>query len=74
MNEIIKKGYKLIKVALAKMINKGKGNWVKNLPITLLANHYITKATTGLSLFYIIYSKEAVLPIELFISTWRILK
>ena len=56
VNSIIERGYRLIKAALVKLTNRGKGSWLESLYMVLLANRYITKAMTGLTLFYIIYS------------------
>ena len=47
---------------------------MENLLTALLADYYIAKATTGFSPFYMMYGKEAVLPIKLSIPTWRMLK
>ena len=73
-NGMIERGHRPIKAALAKLTNRGKGSWLESLHAVLLADRYTTKATTGLTPFYIIYSQEAVLPIELSIPTWQVLE
>ena len=68
-NSMIERGYRPIKAALVKLTNRGKGSWLESLYMVLLADRCTTKATTGLTSFYMMYSQEAVLPIELSIPT-----
>ena len=72
-NRIIERGYKPIKAALAKITDGGEGNWVENLHAVVLADRCTTKSTTGLTPFYILYGREAVLPIKMSVPTWRVL-
>ena len=73
-NGMIERGHRPIKAALAKLTNGGKGSWLESLHAVLLADRCTTKATTGLTPFYMMYGQEAVLPIELSIPTWRVLE
>lgn len=59
--------------ALAKMTNGGLENWVKNLSTVLFANRTSIHQPTGKTPFWVVYGREAVLPIELKFRTWRIL-
>ena len=66
-NKIVKRGYKLIIDILAK-INKSKKekrDQVRNLLIVILIKRSIIKVTIGCALFYLIYSREAILPIKI---------
>ncbi len=72
-NGMIERGHKPIVDALSKISEGGSTNWVRNLPAVLLADRSTVRTSTGLIPYYICCASEPVLPIELEISTWRIL-
>jgi hypothetical protein len=51
-----------------------KKPWVDLLPYILFTNRVTIYKPTGFTPFYIVYSREAVLPIETRFPTWRILE
>src|SRR5438045_3127242 len=55
------------------MMDGGIGNWVTNLPAVLLAEWTTVHQPTGQTPFYVVYGREAVLPVELRHPTWRVL-
>lgn len=73
-NGMIERGHRSLKAALAKMTDGGEGSWLDNLHAVLLADRCTVKSTTGFTPFYILYGREAVLPIEITLPTWRVLK
>ena len=58
-------GHNPITEALAHMTDGGIGNWVTNLPAVLLAERTTVRQPTGQTPFYVVYGREAVLPVEL---------
>jgi hypothetical protein len=56
------------------MTDGGLGSWVKNLPTMLFADRTSIHQPTGKTPFWVVYGREAVLPIELKFRTWRILE
>ena len=72
-NGMVERGHKPIVDALAKLTDGGLGNWVKNLPTVLFAERTTVHQPTGRTPFWVVYGREAVLPIELKFRTWRIL-
>jgi hypothetical protein len=73
-NGMVERGHKPIVDALAKMTDGGLGNWVKNLPTVLFLDRTSIHQPTGKTPFWVVYGREAVLPIELKFRTWRILE
>ena len=73
-NGMIERGHRPIVEALARMTDGGIKNWVANLPAVLLADRTTVHGPTGRTPFWVIYGREAVLPIELKFRTWRILE
>src|SRR3981081_3424702 len=71
---MVERGHKPIVDALAKMTDGGLGNWVRNLSSVLFADRTTTHQPTGRTPFWVVYGREAVLPIELKFRTWRILE
>ena len=63
-NGMVERGHKPIVDALAKMTDGGLGNWVKNLPTVLFADRTSIHQPTGKTPFWVVYGREAVLPIE----------
>ncbi len=72
-NRMIERGHKPIVDALSKMSDGGCKNWVQNLPSVLWVDRSTVRTSTGLDPYYINCGSEPVLPIELEISTGRIL-
>ena len=73
VNGMIERGHKPITEALARMTDGGIGNWVMNLPAVLLADRTTVHQPTGQTPFFMVYGREAVLPVELRYPTWRVL-
>jgi hypothetical protein len=71
---MVERNHKPIVDALAKLTDGGLGNWVRNLPSMLFADYMSVHQPTGKSPFWVVYRREAVLPIELKFQTWRILE
>lgn len=69
---IIKQGYKALMDFFFKF-GLGGNHWVTLLPIALLANRTTIHAPTGFTPFFYIYGREAILPIEICFTSWRIL-
>lgn len=72
-NGMIERGHKPITDALSKMTSGGIQPWVPLLHAVLFADRVSTRVSTGQSPFYLSYGSEAILPVEMDISTWRIL-
>jgi hypothetical protein len=72
-NGMIERGHKPIVEALARMTDGGLGNWVRNLSMVLLADRTTVHQPTGKTPFFMVYSREAVLLVELKYPTWRVL-
>jgi hypothetical protein len=70
---MVERGHRPITEALAYMTNGGLSSWVKNLPIVLLADRTTVHQPTGKTPFFMVYGREAVLPVELKYPTWRVL-
>jgi hypothetical protein len=73
-NGMVERGHKPITDALAKMTDGGLGSWVQNLSTVLFADRTSIHQPTGKTPFWVVYGREAVLPIELKFRTWRILE
>ncbi len=73
-NGMVERGHKSIVDTLAKMTEGGLGNWVWNLSSVLFAERTSMHQPTGRTPFWVIYGREAVLPIELKFRTWRVLE
>ena len=58
-----------IRNALLKM----EGPWVENLSVVLLAERTLVKDNTSFTPYYLMFSEEAILPLETIIPIWRIL-
>ena len=66
-------GHNPIIEALAHMTDGGIGNWVVNLSAVLLTDQMTIHQPTGWTPFSMVYGREAVLPVELWHLTWRVL-
>ena len=64
VNRMIKVGHKAFKEALMTLTNGGKGKWTRHLHAVLLADRTSVHGPTGYTPFYMVYGREAVLPIE----------
>ncbi len=71
---IIERGHKPIVDALSKMSDGGSTNWVQNLPAVLWEDQSTVRTSTSLTPYYICCGSEPVLPIELEVPTWQILR
>jgi len=71
---MIERGHKPITDALAKLIDGGLGSWVRNLSTVLFADQTSIHQPTRRTPFWVVYGREAVLPIELKFRTWRVLE
>jgi hypothetical protein len=72
-NGMIERGHRPITEALARMTKGGSKGWVKALPAVLLADRTTIHGPTGETPFFMLYGREAILPIELRYPTWRVL-
>ena len=61
---MIERGYLSLVNGLAKLQNKGEGNWVDNL-YSILWTDRTTINNTRYTLYYLEYGQDAVLPIDL---------
>jgi hypothetical protein len=59
--------------ALRALTGGGKEDWTTHLHAVLLADRTTVHAPTGHTPFYMVYGREAILPIETMYPTWRIL-
>ena len=73
-NGMVERGHNPITEALACMTEGSKGNWVTNLPAVLLADRTTVHQPTGMTPFFMVYGREAVLPVEMRHPTWRVLE
>jgi hypothetical protein len=71
---MVERGHKPIVDALAKLMDGGFGNWVRNLLSVLFADCTLVHQPTGKTPFWVVYRREAILPVELKFQTWRILE
>jgi hypothetical protein len=55
------------------MTDGGLGSWAKNLPAVLLADRTTVHQPTGKTPFFMVYGREAVLPVEMRYPMWRVL-
>jgi hypothetical protein len=74
-NGIIKRGHRPLTNGLSKIIKgeKDRKKWRTHLHLVLFANQTIINSITGHTLFYLVYSREAILPVEGRFPTWQIL-
>jgi len=63
---LVERGHQQIIDGLAKLGPK----WVKNLPLVLWADRIITRASTGFTLYRLVFGQDCVLPIELIAASW----
>ncbi len=64
---------KIICDGIKKKLNKAKGLWVDELPNVLWSIRTTAKNSTGESPFMLVYGAEAVLPIEMYEPTLRVM-
>ena len=72
MNGVVEAANKNIKKIVAKMTNTYK-DWHEKLPFALHAYQTAIRTSTRATLFSLVYEMEAVLPIEVEISSLRVL-
>jgi hypothetical protein len=70
---MVERGHKPITDALAKLTDGRLGNWVRNLSTVLFADRTSVHQPTSRTPFWVVYGREAVLPIKLKFRTWHIL-
>ena len=71
-NGMVERGHRSISEALSKM-GGGRRRWRKNLAAVLLAERTSIHRPTGVTPFFLIYGREAILPIDTRYATWRLL-
>ena len=64
-NGIVEREHNLIIEALACITDSSKGNWVTNLLVVLLVDCTIVHQPIGRTLFFVVYSREVVLLVEM---------
>ena len=72
-NGMIERGHQPIIQALIALTMGGKKPWVDLLPYVLFADRVTVHGPTGFTPFYMVYGREAVLPVETQFPTWRTL-
>jgi RNase H-like domain found in reverse transcriptase/Integrase zinc binding domain len=72
-NGMIERGHQPIIQALIALTMGGKKPWVDLLPYVLFADRVTVHGPTGFTPFYMVYGREAVLPVETRFPTWRTL-
>jgi RNase H-like domain found in reverse transcriptase/Integrase zinc binding domain/Reverse transcriptase (RNA-dependent DNA polymerase) len=73
-NGMVERGHRPITEGLSKRTNGGLERWVSRLPAQLLAERTTIHQPTGVTPFYFLQGRHAVLPIETRIPTWRVLE
>jgi len=69
----IERGHQAFIAALKTLTDGGKLGWVDFIPWVLFADRTTIHGPTGYTPFYMVYGREAVLPIETKYPTWRTL-
>ena len=72
-NGMIEGGHKPIIAALIALTQGGKKKWIEYLAAVLFADRTTIHEPTGHTPFYMVYGREAVLPVETRFPTWRTL-
>jgi hypothetical protein len=72
-NGMVERGHQPIASALIALTMGGKKPWVDLLPWVLFADRTTVHGPTGFTPFYMVYGREAVLPVETRFPTWRTL-
>jgi hypothetical protein len=72
-NGMAERGHQPIVQALIALTMGGKKPWVDLLPYVLFADRVTVHGPTGFTPFYMVYGREAVLPVETRFPTWRTL-
>ena len=72
-NDMMKRRHMTIVNALAKMTMTGNSHWTRHFHSVLWANRTTVRAFTEMTLYRVLYESDAVLSVELDISTWQIL-
>jgi hypothetical protein len=71
-NGMVERGHRSISEALSRM-GGGKRRWRKNLAAVLLAERTSIHRPTGVTPFFLVYGREAILPIDTRYPIWRLL-
>jgi hypothetical protein len=72
-NGQVERGHQSFKDAFIALTEGGKGKWLHWLSWVLLADRTTVHGPTGFTPFYMVYGREAILPIETEFPTWRTL-
>ncbi len=72
-NGMIERGHQAFINALIALTIGGKKKWTRLLPTVLFADRTTVHGPTGFTPFYVVYGREAVLPVETKYPTWRTL-
>jgi len=72
-NGMIERGHQPLIAALIALTNGGRKSWVPFLRWVLFADRTTIHRPTGFTPFYMVYGREAVLPVETKYPTWRTL-
>ena len=72
-NGMVEGGHKPIIAALIALTQGGKKKWIEYLAAVLFADRTTVHEPTGHTPFYMVYGREAVLPVETRFPTWRTL-
>jgi hypothetical protein len=70
-NGMIEGGHKAIVAALITLTDGGTLKWTRKLSAVLFAERTTIHGPTGHTPFYLVYGREAVLPVETQYPTWR---
>jgi hypothetical protein len=70
---MVEVGHRPIMDALVTLTKGGKKQWLDHLAAVLLADRTTVHGPTGYTPFYMVYGREAVLPVETKFPTWRTL-
>src|SRR5947207_12963035 len=70
-NGMVERFNRILGESIAKLSQDGEKEWDQYMDATLFAYRLKTYKTTGYSPFYLIYGRQAILPVELNITSVR---
>jgi len=74
-NGMIERHHRSVVDALSKLTGGGaEKNWVRHLPAVLWAERTTVKQTTGMTPYEVEYAQRPVLPVELDVTTWSVMR
>ena len=65
LHGMIIRGHQRLKDALVELCGESGTKWREYLPLVLFADRILTKRTTGLSPFEVVFGQQAVLPVDI---------